>query len=114
MIGMDSSFGRSGVHDWKMQRVSAVFLLVYLLFISYSIYNITDFNFVSWSALFKPIWFQILTFLFVVAISIHAWVGLWIVSTDYLKIPALRHGFQLIVLLSCLGFIIWTAIIFWG
>lgn len=119
MIGMDSSFGRSGVHDFRMQRLSAVFLLLYLIFISYSVFSINEFNFASWSAIFAPLWVQIFTFLAVVAVSIHAWVGLWIVSTDYLKPPVFRsmfarNTFQLIVLLTCLGFIVWTALIFWG
>lgn len=114
MIGMDSSFGRSGVHDWKMQRVSAKFLLIYLGFISYKLYQLTEFNYDTWSAIFAPLWVQIFTFLCVAAISIHAWAGLWIVSTDYLKPPVLRNTFQLTVLLTCLGFILWAAMIFWG
>ncbi len=114
MIGMDSSFGRSGMHDFRMQRISAVFMLIYLAFMSYQICNFTTFDFQSWSALFAPLWVQIFTLLAVVSISVHAWAGLWIVSTDYLKPPALRNGFQLIVLLLCLGFIVYTAMIFWG
>ena len=114
MIGMDSSFGRSGKHDWKMQRASAIFLLLYLLFISYSVITLTEFNYTNWSALFTPLWVQLFTFLSVVAISIHAWAGLWIVSTDYLKHKFVRNLFQLIVLLVCLAFIVQTAMIFWS
>ena len=114
MIGMDSSFGRSGSHDWKMQRLSAFVLLAYLVFITYSVCTIPEFNFTHWSNIFAPIWVQIFTFISVVAISVHAWAGLWIVSTDYLKSTAIRNLFQLIVLSICFGFIIWTAMIFWG
>ena len=114
MIGMDSSFGRSGVHDWRMQRLSALVLLAYLAFIIYNLCTISTFNFTQWSAIFAPIWVQVFTFISVVAISVHAWAGLWIVSTDYLKPPAIRNLFQLIVLSICFGFIIWTAMIFWG
>lgn len=114
MIGLDSSFGRSGVFDWKMQRLSAAFLLLYLIFISVSVFNLAECNFESWSAIFAPLWVQVFTFLAVVAVSVHAWAGLWIVSTDYLKHAAIRNLFQLIVLIACLGFIVWSAIIFWG
>ncbi len=114
MIGMDTSFGRSGAHDFKMQRISAFILILYSVFITYSLMNISEFNYANWSALFTPIWVQLFTFISVIAISIHAWAGLWIVSTDYLKPPAIRNTFQLIVLLMCLGFIVWTALIFWG
>ena len=114
MIGMESSFGRSGVHDWKMQRVSAIFLLLYLIYLTYSVCTLGEFNFANWSAIFAPAWVKVFTLLSVVSISVHAWVGLWTVSTDYLKPPALRNLFQLIILLTCLGFIAWTAMIFWG
>jgi len=114
MIGMNSAFGRSGAHDWWMQRVSAVLLLAYLIFISFKVVTIGQFDFASWSAIFAPLWVQVFTLLAVSAISVHAWAGLWIVSTDYLKPVALRNGFQLIVLLLCLGFIVQTAMIFWG
>ncbi|PCJ48274.1 MAG: succinate dehydrogenase, hydrophobic membrane anchor protein [Gammaproteobacteria bacterium] len=114
MIGMETSFGRSGVHDWKMQRVSAVFLLAYLIFLTYSVCTLGEFNYANWSALFEPNWVKAFTLLSVVSISVHAWAGLWIISTDYLKPVALRNSFQLIGLLTCLGFIAWTAMIFWG
>ena len=114
MIGMNSSFGRSGAHDWWMQRISALVLMLYLIFITYSLCTTTELNYQSWSAIFAPLWMQLFTFAAVVAISVHAWAGLWIVSTDYLKPAAIRNLFQLIVLLACLGFIAWTAMIFWG
>ncbi len=114
MIGMDTSFGRSGAHDFKMQRYSALVLLLYGVFIGYKLLNMSEFNYVNWSAIFSPVWVQLFTLISVIAISVHAWAGLWIVSTDYLKPRALRNLFQLIVLLMCLGFIAWTALIFWG
>ena len=114
MIGMNSAFGRSGAHDFKMQRLSAGILMLFLIFLVYSTATISEFNYQSWSAIFAPMWVKALTFLAVVSISVHAWAGLWIVSTDYLKPPALRNMFQLIVLLVCLGFIVWTGLIFWG
>ena len=114
MIGMDSSFGRSGTHDWRMQRISALVLLAYLAFIVYSVCTMTELNFIHWSAIFAPVWVQVFTLISVIAISVHAWAGLWIVSTDYLKHPTLRNLVQFIVLSICLGFIVWTAMIFWG
>jgi len=114
MIGMDTSFGRSGAHDFKMQRFSAFVLLVYLAFIVYSLVNVTELNYTNWSTIFAPLWVQVFTFIAVIAISVHAWAGLWIVSTDYLEPVVIRNLFQLIVLLMCLGFIAWTGLIFWG
>ncbi len=114
MIGNNTAFGRSGSHDFKLQRYSAFLLMIYLGFIILSLFNMTEFTFINWSAIFAPLWVKLFTLAAVTAISVHAWAGLWIVSTDYLKPPAIRNLFQLFVLLMCLGFIAWTALIFWG
>jgi len=114
MIGMNTSFGRSGSHDWWMQRISAVLLLVYVAVLSYQICTMSDFAYLGWTSLFAETWMKVFTFVAVVAISIHAWAGLWIVSTDYLKAAGVRNIFQAIVLIICLGQIIWAGMIFWG
>ena len=114
MIGMNTSFGRSGVHDWWMQRLSAVLMLVYVLVLGYQLIQMEQVSFASWTALFGATWMKAFTFLVVVAISVHAWVGLWIVSTDYFKPASIRNVFQAVVLIICLGIIAWAGMIFWG
>jgi len=114
MIGMNTSFGRSGIQDWWLQRLSAVFMLVYVIILSYQLITVDSINYISWTALFSETWMQVLTFLTVLAISIHAWIGLWIVSTDYIKPAGLRNAFQAFVLIVCLGIIVWAGMIFWG
>ena len=37
MVTTVTSMGRSGLYDWLMQRVSAVILLAYFLFIAFSL-----------------------------------------------------------------------------
>ena len=114
MIGMKTSFGRSGIQDWWFQRLSAIVLFVYVLVLCYQLLTIEAFNYANWSALFAQTWMQVFTFITALSISIHAWVGLWIVSTDYIKPVALRNAFQAVVLIVCLGIIIWTGMIFWS
>ena len=114
MIGMSTSFGRSGIQDWWLQRISAVYLFIYVLILAFLLINTESVNYASWSALFAPTWMKALTFLAACFISIHAWVGLWIVSTDYLKPVLIRNLFQAIVLIISLGIIGWTGMILWG
>ena len=114
MIGMKTSFGRSGIHDWWMQRLSAVLMLVYVVVISYQLVTLEELNFATWSAMFSSLWMKAFTFLVVVAISVHAWVGLWIVSTDYIKPVVIRNSFQAVVLVICVAMIAWAGMIFWG
>ena len=114
MIGMSTSFGRSGIQDWWLQRISAVYLFIYVLVLSYLLITVESVNYASWSALFAPTWMKVLTFVASLFIAIHAWVGLWIVSTDYLKPVVIRNLFQAVVLIISLSIVIWTGMILWG
>ena len=114
MIGMNTSFGRSGAHDWWMQRASAILMLVYSIVLGFQLFNMSDVNYLTWTALFSETWMQVFTFVTVLSISAHAWVGLWIVSTDYIKPVAIRNLFQALVLIICLGIIVWTGMVFWS
>lgn len=113
MVTSATSLGRSGLHDWMIQRVSAIVLAAYVIYLVGFIVS-TPIQFASWYQLFSQQWFKIFSLLAIASLSFHAWVGLWIVSTDYLKSLAIRMTFQVIVILLCLAFIIWGAQILWS
>ena len=76
-----------GLSGWIWQRVSAVFLLFYILpvlgfwFISSDLYN---FN--IWNHFLLSPGMKILGFFAAVSLSVHACIGLWTVATDYIHI----------------------------
>ena len=83
MVTNVTNFSRSGLYDWMAQRVSAVVLAAYFLFLlGYLIAN-PDWS-TQWHALFSANWMRIFSLLALVALSVHAWVGMWTISTDYL------------------------------
>ena len=114
MIGMDSAFGRGGAADWWFQRISAILLFIYTVVLVYQLCPIPEMTHASLTAAFAPTWMKAFTVVAVSALAVHAWAGLWIVSTDYLKPKVLRNLFQLIVLITCVALIVWAVRIFWG
>lgn len=114
MVKSVTSLGRSGLHDWMIQRVSAVILAAYVVYLSVFIFSTPHIQFSVWQALFGQTWFKIFSFLAIVSLCFHGWVGLWIISTDYLKIVAVRLVFQVAVILSCFAFLLWGAQILWS
>ena len=44
----------------------------------------------AWHALFHCAWFQIASLVALFTVSLHAWIGIWTVTTDYIKCTALR------------------------
>lgn len=48
------------------------------------------------------------------ALSLHAWIGIWTVTTDYMKCTALRLSVQMLVVLWLLSQFTWGLMILWG
>ncbi|MFT6029790.1 MAG: succinate dehydrogenase / fumarate reductase membrane anchor subunit, partial [Oleiphilaceae bacterium] len=61
MVVSVTSFGRNGLSDWIIQRVSAVVLAAYTIFIiGYLLLN-PDLTYAQWSAFFEQISVRIFT-----------------------------------------------------
>ncbi|MBV1911035.1 MAG: succinate dehydrogenase, hydrophobic membrane anchor protein [Kangiellaceae bacterium] len=114
MVKSVTSVGRSGLHDWMIQRVSAVILAAYSIYIGVFVLSTPDLHFSVWQGLFAQTEIKIFSFLAILSLCFHAWIGLWIISTDYLNILALRLVFQVVVIILCLAFLLWGAQILWG
>ena len=114
MVTSVTNFGRSGAYDWLMQRVSAVILALYTVFIVGFMLFSGDLNYDTWSALFAKTWVRIFTLMALVSLGAHAWVGLWTISTDYLKNGILRFIFQAACGLVMFVYFVWGVQILWG
>jgi len=116
-----TNFGRSGLYDWMVQRLSAVYLALYFVsLITYLVLS-PDLSFEQWSSLFGATWVRIASLLALLALSAHAWVGLWTISTDYLtsdllgsKATAVRFAFQSVCVIVMFIYLIWGIQILWG
>lgn len=114
MVKSVTSLGRSGLHDWMIQRITAVILAAYVIYLCVFIFSTPNLQFEVWQALFAQTSFKIFSFITIASLCFHAWVGLWIISTDYLKPVAIRMIFQVLVIISCLAFLLWGAQILWS
>ncbi|MDM8349859.1 succinate dehydrogenase, hydrophobic membrane anchor protein [Pseudomonas sp. sp1636] len=121
MVTNVTNFSRSGLYDWMAQRVSAVVLAAYVVFLlGYVVVN-PDLGYAEWQALFSNNAMRIFSLLTLVALSAHAWVGMWTISTDYLTPMALgkwatgvRFLFQAACGIAMFTFFVWGVQIFWG
>ena len=119
MVTSVTSMGRSGLYDWLMQRVSAVVLLAYFLYVGFVLLGGTDYA--TWRALFDQTWMKIFSLMALLSLGIHAWVGLWCVITDYFsehlmgnKGTAIRLVAQVACGLIMFIYLIWGVQILWG
>ncbi len=119
MVTSVTSMGRSGLYDWLMQRVTAVVLLGYFLFIGVVLLGGVDY--VEWKALFSQTWMRIFSLLALISLGIHAWVGLWSVLTDYVtprmmgpKGDVVRFCLQGVCAVTMFIYVVWGIQILWG
>lgn len=97
----------SGLRDWLVQRISAVIIGLYGIFMAVYLFLHQPVYFAQWHALFDSVFVKIATLITLVAIMWHAWIGLWTVLTDYIKPAGLRLLLQSLVIILLLGYIIW-------
>lgn len=121
MVTNVTNFSRSGLYDWMAQRVSAVILAAYVLFLLGFVVLHPGLGYAEWQALFSNNAMRIFSLLTLVALSAHAWVGMWTISTDYLTPMALgkwatgvRFLFQAACGIAMFAFFVWGVQIFWG
>ncbi|CAM4183039.1 succinate dehydrogenase, hydrophobic membrane anchor protein [Vreelandella rituensis] len=114
MVTNITSFGRSGLSDWLMQRASAVIMALYTVFlVAYLLFN-PGLDYYTWSGLFDQTWMRIFSLLTFISLAAHAWIGLWTVTTDYLKSTPLRVGAQMLIILAIFVYLVWSIQILWG
>lgn len=121
MVTAVTSFGRSGLYDWLIQRVGAVVLTAYTIFLVVYIAINPDLDFSQWSALYNQLWMRIFSLLALISFITHAWIGLWSVLTDYLtnrllgaKATVLRLIAQTVLGVAAVTYLVWGVEILWG
>ena len=114
MVKSVTNLGRTGAYDWLMQRVSAVVLALYTLFLVGFVLGSSGLDYEQWSGLFDQLWMRIFSLLALISLGIHAWVGLWTITTDYIKPTALRFIIQAACGLTMFIYLVWGVEILWG
>ena len=114
MVTNITNFGRSGLSDWLMQRVTAVILLAYTLFMVGFFLGNSNLDYATWVALFQCTWMRIFSLLALLSLAAHVWIGLWTVSTDYMKATGVRLAFQAVIALALFAYVVWGVQLLWG
>jgi len=121
MVTNVTSFGRSGLSDWLVQRVSAVVILLYVICHAAVIINTPDMDYLQWRTLFADSVMKIFSLITLVALCAHAWIGMWTVATDYLTTRMLGEKatfVRFLFLVICIGvlvvYLLWGIMILWS
>ena len=121
MVANATSFARSGLADFIIQRTTAVIIGVYAVVVTLFFFGNPSLDHGGLTAFFGGFGMQLFTTAAVLSTIAHAWIGLWTVGTDYL-LPAhigksattLRFIYQM----GCLGilfvYLVWAIQLVWS
>jgi succinate dehydrogenase / fumarate reductase membrane anchor subunit len=103
-----------GTRDWLSQRVTAVVIVLYTVLLLGIVLWHGGVDYATWTTLFADNAFRTATFVFVVALLVHAWVGVRNILMDYAKPVSLRLALQVAVVCVLVGYAGWAIEVLWG
>ena len=102
-----------GLKDWLAQRVTAVLMALYTLVVLVQVLVGARMSYTKWSGIFAQQWMKVLTFVVVVALAYHVWVGMRDIWMDYVKSVGLRLVMQVATLAWLVGCAGWAVQVLW-
>ena len=103
-----------GLMDWLIQRLTAIVMAVYtLLVLAIALWN-GGIDYSLWMELFASGPFKLASFLFMVALLYHAWIGMRDILMDYIKPAGVRLLFESLTVIVLVAYLGWTLQLLWG
>lgn len=102
-----------GLKDWLAQRITAIVMTVYILVIGVALLQGAGSSFATWRAFMGSGLMRFFTFVLLISLLWHAWVGVRDIWMDYVHPVGLRLALHVITLLLLVGYAGWAASILW-
>lgn len=121
-----------GMRDWLAQRITAVVMGVFtiVLLVQYllpayakdmsgeriknaegAFVALTGYD--KWAGIFAPQWMKLLTFVVILSLAYHAWVGMRDVFMDYVKPFGVRLALDVLTIVWLVGCLGWAIQVLW-
>ena len=103
----------TGLRAWLVQRLSAVYVLVFILFFLSHFVLDSPRSFIDWHSWLTSTAVSVATAVFFVALLAHSWVGVRDVILDYVRPVGLRLGLLTVLVFSLTATALWVAQVLW-
>ena len=102
-----------GVGGFLLQRLTAVVLTVFVLFLLLRMVFGGTLGYDGWAGLFVPLWMKIVTLVALLALFYHSWIGVRDIWMDYVKPTGIRVALQMLTVLWLVFCAVWSVQILW-
>ena len=103
-----------GLRDWLSQRVTALVMAVFtLIVVAQVLLTSGPVGYDRWAGIFAAQWMKVLTFVVIVSLLWHVWVGMRDIWMDYVKPVSIRLTLQILTIVwltACAG---WAVQVLW-
>ena len=103
-----------GLRDWLVQRVTAVVLTVFTVFLLIAIAFQPTRDYAGWKSLWSHGFLRFAALIAVLSLLLHAWIGVRDIFMDYIKPTGLRLALQVLVILALVFYGAWSVQILWS
>ena len=103
-----------GLTDWLSQRVTAVLMAAFTIVLLFQVLMPGQLDYLRWAGIFATRWMKALTFVVIVALLWHAWVGVRDILMDYVKPVSARLFLQVASIVWLLGCAGWAVEVLWS
>ena len=102
-----------GTRDWIVQRVTAALMVLFTVVLLVQLLAPGPLGYDRWAGIFSAQWMKVLTFVVIVSIAWHAWVGMRDIWMDYVKPAGVRLALQVLSIVWLVGCAGWAVQVIW-
>jgi succinate dehydrogenase / fumarate reductase membrane anchor subunit len=102
-----------GFKDWLSQRVTATLMALFTVALIVQVLMPGAMDYDKWAGIFSSNWMKTLTFVVIISLLYHVWVGMRDIWMDYIKPVGVRLGLQVFTLAWLVGCAGWAIQVLW-
>ena len=102
-----------GLRDWLSQRITASLMALFTLVVIARVLLPGEMGYDKWAGMFSHQWMKLLTFVVIVSLLVHVWVGMRDVLMDYVKAVGARLALQVATIVWLVGCAGWALQVIW-
>ena len=102
-----------GLRDWLSQRFTALIMAIFTIVVLAQLLIGGPIDYYKWSGIFARQWMKVLTFIVIVSMLWHVWVGVRDIWMDYVQSVGVRLGLQVLTIAWLVGCTGWAVQVLW-
>ena len=102
-----------GLRDWLAQRITALLMALFTLALIVQVLLPGEMGYDKWAGIFSRQWMKVLSFVVIVSLLYHVWVGMRDVWMDYVKPVGIKLALQVFTIVWLVGCAGWAIQVLW-